>query len=154
MSRSLRLIYERRIPLNVRTGRELTMTSQNRSQAAQKLSKIYGPPPVISPIEVKIDSPGDRASFENAVKKFKALFQRERIVGQLKERSAYEKPSVKKRRKKRQAYERKLLTEARERMMASGEWEKRQKRKAKRRQQRLEQRIRQQESTEDLDTKE
>ena len=129
----------------------MSTINQNRSKASQLLFKVMGPPPTFSPIEVKVENPGDRASFEKAMKNFRVSFQREGVVGELKDRLAYEKPSVKKRRKKRQAYERKLLAESRERMMASGEWDKRQKRKAKRRQQKLEQRIRQQENTEDLD---
>jgi small subunit ribosomal protein S21 len=130
----------------------MTMQRNQSPGARHPLSKYFGPPPEISPIEVKVETPGDRSSFENALRKFKMLFQRERVVGKLKERSHYEKPSEKKRRKKREAYERRLLTEARERMMASGEWEKRQKRKAKRRQQKLEQRLRQQDTAEDLES--
>ena len=83
----------------------------------------------VRPIEVVVEG-SSREDFEWAVRKFKMLFQRERIVGQLKEKSAYEKPSAKKRRKRREAEDRRLMTAMRERMMKSGEWERRQKKKA------------------------
>lgn len=79
-------------------------------------------PANVEPIQVFVD---DCYSVEDAIRKFKAKFQRERIIGQLKEKSAYEKPSEKKRRKKREAVERRLFAESRERMIANGEWDKR-----------------------------
>ncbi len=88
-----------------------------------------------TPLEIRVEGPG-RDHFEDAFRKFKALVQRERIVGQVKERMSYEKPSEKKRRKRREAHERRLLTAMRERLIASGEWEKRQKSKEQKRQQR------------------
>jgi len=81
------------------------------------------------PIEVVVDG-SSREDFEHAFRKFKALFQRERIVGQLKEKMSYEKPSEKKRRKRREARDRRLMTAMRERMMKTGEWDRRQKKKA------------------------
>ena len=93
----------------------------------------FGAPAVVTPLEVKVEGP-TKEHFEEAFRKFKAQAQRERIVGQVKERMSYEKPSEKKRRKRREAQERRLLTEMRERMIASGEWEKRQKRKEQKRQ--------------------
>jgi ribosomal protein S21 len=86
----------------------------------------------LKPLEVRVI--GD---FDDAIRKFKTYFQRERIIGQLKERSAYEKPSDKKRRKKREAYQRSLMLDAREKMIASGEWEKYQKNKINKRQKKL-----------------
>jgi ribosomal protein S21 len=80
----------------------------------------------VRPIEVKVDG-SSREDFEYACRKFKVLFQRERIVGQLKERRAYEKPSAKKRRKAREAVARRLMTQVREDMMKTGEWDRRQK---------------------------
>lgn len=68
------------------------------------------------PLEVEVD--GD---LEKALRKFKILFQRDRVIGQLKERRFYEKPSEKKRRKRREAYGRRLKDE----MMRSGEWDSR-----------------------------
>ena len=53
-------------------------------------------------------------SFEDAFRRFKSMFQREGILGILKEKMAYEKPSEKKRRKRREAKERKMLAEFRE----------------------------------------
>jgi ribosomal protein S21 len=93
-------------------------------------------PSEVTPLEIKVEGPG-REHFEEAFRKFKALVQRERIVGQVKERMSFEKPSEKKRRKRREARERRLLAAMREKMIASGEWEKRQKRKEQRRQQRF-----------------
>ena len=84
------------------------------------------------PLEIVVDG-SSREDFEHAVRKFKALFQRERIVGLLKEKSAYEKPSDKKRRKSREAVGRQLMTVMREKMMKTGEWDRRLKEKAKKR---------------------
>jgi len=105
------------------------------------------PPTEISPLEVKIDD----GNFEAAIKQFKRLFQWERIARQLKEREAYEKPSVKKRRKRRQARERRLMLEAREKMIKSGEWEKRQKHKQKKREMKQQNKLQQQEKTQDIE---
>ncbi len=77
------------------------------------------------------------ASFEDAMRRFKSLFQKEKIVAQLKEKQAYEKPSVKKRRKQREAQERNMLLEQRDEMIRSGEWEKRQLKKQQKRQNKL-----------------
>jgi ribosomal protein S21 len=79
-----------------------------------------------SPIQVNVEG-SSREDFEYAFRKFKALFQRERIVGQLKERAAFEKPSMKKRRKAREAVDRRVLTQMREDMVKTGEWDRRQK---------------------------
>jgi small subunit ribosomal protein S21 len=84
----------------------------------------------VRPIEVEVRS-GSREDFENALRYFRKLFNNERIIGQLKENRHYEKPSERKRRKAREARERRLQTEYRDRMMASGEWEKRQQKKFK-----------------------
>jgi len=82
----------------------------------------------IHPLEVVVDGTS-REDFEYAVRKFKTLFQRERIVGILKEKSTFEKPSAKKRRKQREARDRDRLTLLREQMMKTGEWDRRQKKK-------------------------
>jgi ribosomal protein S21 len=86
-------------------------------------------PNYVRPIEVKVEG-SSREDFEYACRKFKALFQRERIVGQLKERMAYEKPSAKKRRKAREAVDRRVMTQIRENMVKTGEWDRRQKARA------------------------
>lgn len=83
----------------------------------------------IRPIEVVVEG-SSREDFEHAFRKFKALFQRERIVGQLKERMYYEKPSAKKRRKRKEAKERMLLANMREQLMKTGEWDQQQKKRA------------------------
>jgi len=86
-------------------------------------------PNYIKPIEVIVEG-SSREDFEYAFRRFKALFQRERIVGQIKERMAYEKPSAKKRRKRRESIDRRVMTRIRENMMKTGEWDRRQKAKA------------------------
>jgi ribosomal protein S21 len=91
----------------------------------------------VSPIQVVVEGPS-REDFEIAQRKFKALFQRERIIGQLKERSQYEKPSMKKRRKAREAKERALQNELREKLLATGEWERRQQSKTRKKLQKQE----------------
>jgi ribosomal protein S21 len=95
-------------------------------------TKNYGPPEFdfnrIRPIEVVVEG-SSREDFEHAVRKFKALFQKERIVGQLKEKMSYEKPSARKRRKTREAIERRFQNDMKEKMIKTGEWDRRQKRK-------------------------
>ena len=83
-------------------------------------------PNYVRPIEVKVEGTS-REDFEYAYRKFKALFQRERIVGQIKDRLGYEKPSAKKRRKAREAVDRRIMTQVREDMVKTGEWDRRQK---------------------------
>ena len=75
---------------------------------------------VIRPLEVKING-----SYEDGMRRFKSEFQKEKILTELKIRSSYEKPSEKKRRKRRESRERALQAEMRERMINSGEWDKR-----------------------------
>lgn len=96
-----------------------------------EIDKLY-------PLEVKVEY-GD---FEDAYRQFKSLFQKERIVSRLKEKSAYEKPSEKKRRKQREAASRKVLAEARDKMIKNGEWERRQKQKILNRRKKQENKIR------------
>lgn len=83
-------------------------------------------------LEVQITS-----SFEEGMKRFKSMVQKEKILSLYKERMRYEKPSVKKRRKHREALERQMETEHRERLMITGEWDKIQKKKEKKRQEKL-----------------
>lgn len=68
-------------------------------------------------------------NFESSVKRFKSLVQKSQILAECKNRKQYEKPSDKKRRKCREAQERQRIIEHRERLMATGEWDKRQKRR-------------------------
>lgn len=83
----------------------------------------------VRPIEVTVDG-SSREDFEKAFSRFKKLFQNERVIGQLKEKASYEKPSARKRRKRREALDRRLMAEMRERMMKTGEWDRRQKQRA------------------------
>ena len=103
------------------------------------MRKIPGPAVILEPIEVRVTG-----SFEAALHKFKNLVQKEKIIGQVKERMQYEKPSVKKRRKSREAVERNMLQAMREKLIESGEWDKRKKRKEQKKSQNLEQKIRKQ----------
>jgi small subunit ribosomal protein S21 len=88
------------------------------------------------PLEVKING-----SFEEGYRRFKSEFQKERIIAQLKEKSYFEKPSEKKRRKIKENREKNLLLEMRERLINSGEWERRQKKRLKKKQERADQRV-------------
>lgn len=82
----------------------------------------------IRPIEVVLEG-HSREDFEHALRRFKSMFQRERVIGKLKEKSRFEKPSDKKRRKCREAQSRQFLLEMRDRLIKNGEWEKIQKKK-------------------------
>lgn len=94
------------------------------------------------PVEVEVTG-----SFEAAFRTFKSLVQKERIIGQVKARMQYEKPSEKKRRKRREAKERRMLQDMREKMIESGEWEKRKKRKDLKKAEKLEAKIKKQEES-------
>jgi len=80
------------------------------------------------PLEVKVEG-SSREDFEYAYRKFKSLFQKERIIGILKEKSFFEKPSEKKRRKAREAKERNFIANQKAELMKNGEWDKLQKKK-------------------------
>ena len=67
----------------------------------------------------------------------------------LKEKSRFEKPSVKRRRKQREASERVFLANLREKQIASGEWEQRQKKKEQARAKKLQDRKNKAESSND-----
>lgn len=103
------------------------------------MSKIPGPAVQAKPIEVEVTG-----SFEDAFRRFKSLVQKERIIGQVKARMEYEKPSERKRRKRREAYERRMLQAMREKMIESGEWDRRKRQKEQKRAEKLEQKIRKQ----------
>jgi len=103
------------------------------------MSKIPGPAVRVKPIEIEVTG-----SFEDAFRRFKSLVQKERIIGQVKARMEYEKPSERKRRKRREAYESRMLQAMREKMIESGEWERRKRQKEQKRAEKLEQKIRKQ----------
>ena len=84
-----------------------------------------------SPLEVEV------GHFEDSLRYFKSLVQKEKTLSLFKEKQYYEKPSEKKRRKRREAEERRRTTNMRDRMMATGEWERRQKQKDKKRQDKM-----------------
>jgi len=81
-----------------------------------------------SPLQVEV-----RGSFEESLRRFKSMVQRSKILTLYKERQSFEKPSAKKRRRKREVIERRRLALLREALIASGEWEKRQKSKDEKR---------------------
>lgn len=66
---------------------------------------------------------------DDAIRYFKSLVQKEDVLGLYKERQAYEKPSVKLKRKRKESKERRLAQDSKEKMILSGEWDKRQKQK-------------------------
>jgi small subunit ribosomal protein S21 len=80
------------------------------------------------PLQVEVRG-SSRDDFEIAAKIFKALVNKEKVISLYKEKQQYEKPSVKKRRKRREAVEKRLAAESKQRMIESGEWDKRQKKK-------------------------
>lgn len=87
----------------------------------------------LSPIEVKVRG----GKFDEAFREFKLIFQKERILSQIKEKQQYEKPSEKKRRKRKQAHERRLAEESIKKMIHTGEWERKQKRRQIKREQKI-----------------
>ncbi len=86
----------------------------------------------LKPLQVEVTG-----SFEEAVRRFKSLVQKEKILSKYKEKQVYEKPSDKKRREAREAKERAYLLKQREQMIQSGEWEKRYLKRQQKRQERL-----------------
>lgn len=80
------------------------------------------------PLQVEVRG-SSKEDFEIAAKIFKSLVQKEKIISQYKEKQQYEKPSMKKRRKRREAVEKRLAAESKQRMIDSGEWDRRQKKK-------------------------
>jgi ribosomal protein S21 len=91
------------------------------------------------PLEVVVDGTC-RDDFEFAMKKFKSLFQKEGVLGYLKNKSAFEKPSDKKRRKIRDSENRKRIADYKERLVLSGQWDKIQQDKVKKKMQKDEKR--------------
>src|SRR5690606_26867747 len=102
--------------------------------------KNPGPAIKIKPIQIEVTH-----YFEDALRRFKSLVQKEKIIGQVKARMEYKKPSEKKRLKIREASERKMLQAIREKQIETGEWDKRKKQKDKKRAEKMEQKIRAQE---------
>jgi small subunit ribosomal protein S21 len=109
---------------------EITM-----SEAEVKLVETKGPPELepdaFTPLQVVVGS-----NFEDALKRFKSLVQKSKILSLYKEKQSYEKPSEKKRRRNREAQERNRVAALREKQILSGEWEQRQKSKEQKRRER------------------
>lgn len=80
------------------------------------------------PLQVDV-SGKSREEFEFALKVFKSIVQKEGILGEFKEKQRFEKPSVKKRRKSREAVQRRLAAEYKSQQIASGEWDKKMKKR-------------------------
>jgi len=112
------------------------MFHKKKNSGAFKDRNLWPEPPKLQPLEVKVEY-----GLEDAIKRFKSIFQKEKVVALLKEKSSYEKPSDKRRRKKREARERQLLLEMRERLMKSGEWDRRIRRKQRRKDDKLRRKI-------------
>ncbi len=91
---------------------------------------MTAPPPYeeysdeFSPLQVEITG-----SFDEGLRRFKSLVQRSKILTQYKEKQSYEKPSEKRRRQRRDRDERRRITAIREKMMATGEWDRMQNKK-------------------------
>lgn len=83
-----------------------------------------------SPLEVQVIN----NNFESAFREFKLRVQKSKILGEIKKRRSYEKPSEKNRRKQREHIERARLAMLMESQMKTGEWQKKQKEKEKKRQ--------------------
>lgn len=81
------------------------------------------------PLEVNVR----RGREDDSFRYFKSLVQKEKVLTEAKERMHYEKPSIKKRKKKKAAMERRLADAHKEKMMKSGEWDKKQKQKLEKR---------------------
>jgi len=92
-------------------------------------------PLLARPLEIKV-----RDNFDQASRAFKNLVQKEGILALYKEKQSYEKPSIKRRKKKLAAIENRVAEENKQRMIESGEWEKRIKRKLKRKEQKMRER--------------
>lgn len=90
-----------------------------------------------SPLEIIVK----RDNFEGAARKFKLLVQQEGIINLWREKQSYEKPSVMKNRKKRQAIVERRIQEAKQKLIDSGEWEKRQQKKEEKKQAKLNQKL-------------
>jgi len=89
---------------------------------------LWGTPAQISPLQIKVRGES-REDLESASRAFKSLVQKEKIISLYKEKQSYEKPSEKKRRRRKESQERRLAFEAKQRLIASGEWERRMQKK-------------------------
>lgn len=111
----------------------------NKDRKYNKKYNISGIQAQVSPLQVVVRGES-REEFEYAFKAFKKMVNNEKVLSLYKEKQAYEKPSVKKRRKRKESRERRLAMEAKQRLIASGEWEKRMRKKQEQRQSRQQKR--------------
>ncbi len=81
------------------------------------------------PLEVTVR--GDNV--DDAIRRFRMLVQADGLLLRLKEREHYEKPSDKNRRKSREAQRRIKMQDMMDKLIATGEWDKRQEKKEKKR---------------------
>lgn len=81
------------------------------------------------PLEVVVR--GDNV--DDAIRRFRQLVQADGMLLRLREREGFEKPSDKARRKGREAVRRVHMQDQMEKLMATGEWDKRQEKKEKKR---------------------
>lgn len=82
------------------------------------------------PLEVRAE---DCYSIDDMIRKFKQEVQKDGLLLKLKEKSAYEKPSDRKRRVKRESIRRLMMEELKEKQILSGEWDKKMKEKEEKR---------------------
>lgn len=87
---------------------------------------------VFKPLQVEVF--GD---FNSAVRTFNSLVQKERILAKIKEKMSYEKPSDRKRRKAREAREKAFIAQSRQKMIDSGEWDKRQRKRIQKKEEKV-----------------
>lgn len=97
--------------------------NKNNNNSLQKTKSGFRPLDFshFEPLEVQVRN----GRFDEACKIFKSIVQKEKILNLFNEKSRYEKPSVKKRRKSAEAQQRKLAAEVKQKLIESGEWEKR-----------------------------
>lgn len=79
------------------------------------------------PLEVKVYY----NNFDRAMKAFRAIVQKERILSLYKQKQSYEKPSVKRRRKQNEMKQKRFEIEMRRQKILSGEFEKEMQKKQK-----------------------
>jgi len=115
----------------------------NKDKKYGRKHNLYGIQAQVSPTQVRIRGES-REEFESAFRAFKSLVQKEKIISLYKEKQSYEKPSDKKRRKRKESCERRLAFAAKQRLMASGEWDKRMRKKQEQKNDRQQQRRQQQ----------
>lgn len=76
---------------------------------------IPGEAVVCQPLQVKVSAPFDGECFGRALKAFRAITQKEKVVSNLKMKQSFEKPSDKRRRKQKEANRKEF--EARQKQM-------------------------------------